>query len=393
MIMTTLLLWGCLLLGFEPQATDGASKATTLAEVVDQLRKRENLFFSVDSIHIKTSWGATDHLFMTSAQEAVFVDMLKRLRFDAKAFPQQQIFRTPGYKHELGKRGIKFFQKVINPLDLKFGALGLTGVYDGTIGLELQERSHATIAATPPAWSWQNWDYAFLLHFDILKYVKGLDQRKQLPEAVRPLNLPEDMDEFGADYSIAGQDSVDGVTCLLLDKSDKVRFWLDPNQGCAIRRVDRFIAGKQRAPGSLQSTVTMSDYRQAQPGLWLPWAIKEQLYYTSERGPSQLVGQPAVQRVLSVESMEFNTLTDEFFQVPLPSDVLVHDNIQNIQYYNQKAGIPFAKAIEFADRKRDIFQAGSRWSSMAMLIVGNLILVCAIAWLLYSRRNRSNFPS
>ena len=390
--MATVLLWGCLLSGFSQQADGDAGQTISIATVVDQLTKRENLFLDSESLHIKCSWGATDHLFLNEADEKRLLQMMRRSEFDPNAFPQQKIMRTPGYRYELGKRGKKLFEKVINPLDLKFGPLGLTAAYEGTIGVELQQQDHATISAEPPAYTWQNWDYAFLLHMNLLKYVTGLNPKTQIPVAIQPLNLPEDIVEFPKEYSLAGKDSVDGVACLLLDKSDAARFWLDPKLGCAIRRVDRYIPGKQRARGSLKRSVTMADYREVRPGLWLPWAITEELYYSFERGPAELVGRPAVRRTLSVESIEFDTLTDEFFQVPIPANVLVHDNIRNVQYRNQKEGVPFSKAIEFASQKLGE-QSGVRLTGKGLLVIGNLAMGCILVWLYFFRRERSKVNS
>jgi hypothetical protein len=382
-MMAKVLLWGSLFAGLSQLANGDSGQTISIAEVVDQLTKRENLFLDSESLHIKCSWGATDHLFLNEADEIRLLKMMERSEFNPQAFPQQKIMRTPGYRFELGKRGTKLFQKVINPLDLKYGAQGLIGAFDGKVGVELQQHDHVIIQAKPPAYSWQNWDYAFLLHMNILKYVTGLDQNR-IPVAIRPLNLPEDIVEFGKEYSLAGKDSVDGVACQLLDKSDVARFWLDPKFGYAIRRVDRYITGKNRARGSLVTSVTMADYREARPGLWLPWAITEELYHSFQTGPAELVGRLAVRRTLSVESIEFDTLTDEFFQITIPADVLVHDNIRNLQYRNQKDGVPFSKAIEFAGQR-----SGDRRSGKALLIIGNLLLGCILVWFYFFRRERS----
>jgi hypothetical protein len=382
--MVTALLWECLFLGFG-QLAGGATSPTSMAEVVDKLKKRESLFFDSQSLHIKCSWGPTDHLFLNEADKQRLLQMMKRLQVDVNAFPQQMIFRTPGYQYELGKKGTKLFEKVINPLDLKYGAQGLTAAFDGTFGVELQERHHAIIGKEPPAYAWQKWDYAFLLHLNIYKYVTGLDPKTRVPIAIRALNLPEDILESEKEYSLAGEDSVNGVVCLLLEKSDEARFWLDPKLGCAIRRTDRYIAGKKRVPGSLKTSVTMADYREVRPGLWLPWAITEELYYSFERGPTEHVGEPAVRRTLSVESIEFDTLTDEFFEIPIPADVNVHDYIRNIDYLNQKDGVPFSKAIDFANQHRE---RHSRTATL-LLLLGNVGLICILVCLFFFRRSRS----
>jgi hypothetical protein len=383
--MATVLLWECLLLGFIQLAGGDTSQKMPLAEVVDKLTKRENLFFDSQSLHIKCSWGETDHLFLSEADNKRLLQMMRRSEVDPSAFPQQKIFRTPGYRYELGKKGAKLFQKVTNPLDLKYGALGLTAAFDGSIGVELQERYHAIIGKEPPAYAWQNWDYAFLLHLNIYKYVTGLDPKTRIPAGIRALNLPEDIVESRKEYSLTGDDSTMGAGCLLLDKSDVARFWLDPKLGCAIRRVDMHIPGKKRVPGSLKTSVTMADFREVRPGLWLPWAITEELYYSSERGPIEQVGKPAVRRTLSVESIEFDTLTDEFFQISIPADVRVHDNIRNIEYLNQKEGVPFSQAIEFANQHRERHSQ----TATVLLLVGNVGLVCILVCLFFFRRSRS----
>jgi hypothetical protein len=389
MTVATILLWGCLL-AVSGQVTSneqgGPGKTSVSIDVLaEALATRERLFFESESILIQCGWGATDHLFLDEAEEKRLLQMMQQPEFDTNAFPQQKIMRTPGYRYELGKRGKKLYQKVVNPLDLKYGPGGLTAAFDGNLGVELQEHYHAIIQQQPPAFSWQNWDYAFLQHLNVYKYVEGLDAKKVLPAAVRPLSLPQDLLEERETYSISGEEVVNGVRCVVLDKTDEARFWLDPEKGYAVRQVFRFIPGKQRGPGSQKTAVSMAEFREVRPGLWLPWAITEEIYYSTERGPASLVGQPAVRRTMSVQSIEFDQLSDAFFELRLPADVLVHDNIRNIRYVNQKEGVPFSKAIDYANQHLSA-QARGGIGTM-LLIIGNVALVAVLVWLLLFRRD------
>ena len=381
------LLWVCLLTIVGQAGAGGGDRPITIGEVASLLARREALTLESASVHIKCAWGATDHLLLNEADEKRLLEMMQRSEFNPQAFPRQTIMRTPGYRYEFGKKGSRLFQRVVNPMDLKFGEQGLTGAFDGTFGVELMQRDHATIEARPPGYCWQNWEYAFLQNLDILKYVSGVD-RRQIPIAVRPIGWPGDLVESPGDYTVVGREPLDGVVCLVLDQTDQRRYWLDPALGYAIRRVDSFIPGKKRAPGSRRSSVTMSDFREVKPGLWLPWAITEELEFSTESGPPDLRGQPALRRTLAVESIEFDKLTDAFFEVPIPADTMVHDNIRNIQYRNQKDGIPFASAIGYAQQ-----QPGRRPVGKVFFVVANLLLAVVLAWFYLSRRSSKTAKS
>lgn len=367
-----------------------------LQDVVAGLERREAAFFDSESLMLKYAWGMTDHLTLSPDEEKDLQDLERKRDFAeilARYHPRQSIMRTSGDRREFAIRGEMLFMRLTNPLNERYGKLGRTAAFDGRFGVDLEQKFHALLEAAPSPDTWQDFDYAFAMLLDIYSRVSGLDVMRDLPPAKRTLCLPADMKERASLYRISGSEQIDGEHAVLIERQDTHRIWVAPVLGFAIRRVDIFLEGSDFSEDARVSSHLMSDFRKAKDDLWLPWIITEELFVASPKrsGPAAASHKDAsvssrlqLRRTLAVESAEFDTLKPEFFQLPLPAGIMVHDHLNNITYVNQKEGIPFTDAIESG--KANTATQSQFSLKTILLLLGNMGVVLVLVLYFLSRR-------
>lgn len=330
----------------------GHARAGDLSECVDGLKRRADVFLDSESVLIRCSEENLQHLLITPEEDRDLQELISTgdTQEAVSRYSSQTIMRTPGYSYEFALRNNRIYQRVVNPYDSKYGNEGVTGVFDGTFGVELHGAEHAIVESSPPAYSWQNWEYGNLLN---LNYFRGVDQfklRDLFPKAMRPLFLPEDLNGAVPPFEHEGNALLDKVECIVLSQTGKWRWWLDPARGWAALRREKYVA-LENGHILISHTAIMDDLREEKPGLWLPRTITQEQYVTASQAGSnhsQHV-KPAIRWTLAVHQIEFDSLNDSFFEPELPPGILVHDNIRKLDYVaDDMSGIPFSKAIETA---------------------------------------------
>lgn len=362
-----------------------ADEVPTMKQCVEGLTARRDLFLDADSVHIHCQWSDLRHLQLSEVEDQALQSMIRRgdLAGITETHPQQQIFRTPGYVLELALRNGKLFQRVVNPGDSKFGEEGTTGVFDGEFGLELSGTDHAYVGAKPPAYSWQNWDYAWLLNLNVLTNVATTPIEQMFPSGRQPSFLPDTILKDRSAFTIEGRELIDGVSCVVLAQKNKFKWWLDTARGWSPLKRERYV----RAPDDsviVESRVIMSDLREENPGLWLPRELTEELCLNPEivSAKPESWGTPSVRWSLIVSQIEFDTLTDDFFRVPIPKGALVHDEIRNLEYFAVGSeDMPFAKAIGYAKSHLADQRAAQFWFYLINgVIVLGIIGLAVLGW-------------
>jgi hypothetical protein len=352
----------------------------TLQECIRGLTNRSNHFLDAESVYIRCEWTNIRHLQLSELED----ERLQLLLMDGRnseavaLFPQQRIIRAPGYKYELALRNRRLFQRVTNPADLKFGAEGITGVYDGEFGLQLQGNDHAYVDQSPPAYAWQHWDYAFLLNINAFRHLKDFSVREQFPPALQPTFLPEAIVENQSEFTVEKSEDADGVECVVLARDGRTRWWLDPSRGWTPIRCEYYVA----AAGGRQIVsrrLSMTDIREEKPGLWLPRRVIEEVCITPDRGGADSAdwGISAVRSSLVVTQIEFDTITDVFFEVDIPPGAIVHDAVRNLDYKTDSGeGLPFQQAIELASSH----VSSQRYSSLLLYLLNGLLAIAIVVF-------------
>lgn len=359
-----------------------AATPHSLDHIEQALETRAELFLDVGSFYVECEYRNVDHLYYDDAQEAELVRLLKD--GDFSGIPERlpttsRVSLIPGYSFRLARRGSRYYSRIVNPLDAKYGPAGLEASFDGAAGVEIQQTHHAIITPEPSAYCWQKWVYTELLHLNIYKHVEGLDYKARMPPAVRVVCLPEDIDDARGTYELRGLQTVDDAQCVILARPGVVTFWLDPELAFAPRRVELFWNRDGVPRELLKSVRTMAEFREERPGLWLPRLITEDLYASPELDRPSEWGKPAVRYNLAVTDMEFDSLSDDFFEITIPQGVIIHDAFRNLKYVNHASGEPFGKALEFARTR-----AEPPNTRLTVLALGTLV-VALIAALLFAR--------
>jgi hypothetical protein len=139
------------------------------------------------------------------------------------------------------------------------------------------------------------------------------------PQGEQPFYLHQALDAPG--YGVLPfQEEQGGALCHVVERPGVDRLWIDPGIGFALRGRLRF-AGQ---PPALAAGYEMSDFREAAPGIWLPWRVREIVY----RGPPRPGGDgPQVEHevVGSVVRVQVNDVPEELFHFTPPPGTLIQD--------------------------------------------------------------------
>lgn len=205
------------------------------------------------------------------------------------------------------------------------------------------------------------------------RYVADLD---------RPF-LPAFLEQNKSHYRVApSTERFDGRPLWLVEWPGMDRMWVDPERGCAVvRRSYAWAPGK---PTRVE--VRCSDYREAKPGLWLPFTEEVDLYANVSADDEKLWGEVVTKLRYSVRSVEFDSLSDDFFDVKLPAGTTVLDIPRDLEYRIAVDGDddPFASPI--GEALRELAKADStNW----LLILNGVILIALALFFVYGRTRRS----
>jgi hypothetical protein len=232
---------------------------------------------------------------------------------------------------------------------------------------------------------WLSWHYTNNLSLSVFKYITrstGANPAKVPVDDVKRPFLPDFLRKNVARYRVKPEpEEVDGVRCWLVEWPDMDRFWVDPQHGFAIRR-RAYCWG----PGKpLHTAVLNRDYREVKPGLWLPYLQIVDRYADMNAEDKSVWGKVACRTEIHLDSIEFDRLSDDFFEIRLPPGTFVHDFIRHLKYRvsDPNGGDPFGEPVLEALQLQPTRGRGMRMLAAIAIPVG----LAALAYLLLRRRH------
>lgn len=183
---------------------------------------------------------------------------------------------------------------------------------------------------------------------------------------------------------------VDGRLCHVVS-SDADVLWIDPDEGCVVRRRAMFRRTGPTDPGMLNALYVLQDFRQTDPAVWLPTKCLRVDYGTHDE-PKSLQGKElAVNRITA--EYEVNTVADELFELEIPPGTLVVDQRKQIAYHMpqgvEQLDAAIAEGMPVVENrvigKEAVLETRSHW----VLIVNGALLLGLVGLLLYARWRRA----
>jgi hypothetical protein len=115
---------------------------------------------------------------------------------------------------------------------------------------------------------------------------------------------------------------VDGRWCHVLEREDGVdRLWLDAARGCALCAREMDVA----AGGPVSFRIELGGHREAAPGVWLPWWIRN-IQYNADPGRTSSSHETLVDTRIEVVDCQANQVADSFFRFEPPPGALLVDS-------------------------------------------------------------------
>jgi hypothetical protein len=174
------------------------------------------------------------------------------------------------------------------------------------------------------------------------------------PQGQHPFYLHQALDEPGY-VVLPFQEEHGGALCHVVERPGVDRLWIDPEIGFALRGRLLFTGQSPR----LVTRYELSDFRQAGPGIWVPWRLQRVAY----KGVAQQGGEgPQVQHddLCSVVRVQVNDVPEELFRfTPLPG-TLIQDRDAN-KTWQVPGGLSFLDEVAAIARRRlDVYGAYNR---------------------------------
>lgn len=194
--------------------------------------------------------------------------------------------------------------------------------------------------------------------------------------------LPEFLEENESHYRVLLKpELVDGVECWVVEWPGMDRLWVDPKRGFAVRR--RTYAWGLNGP--LRLDIVNKDYQEVKEGLWLPFTQIETRYFNPKYRQPGLAGKVRFKAVYKVKSIEFDQLTDAFFDITLPPGTWVLDVPREFRYVvTDESSDPFELPIAQggAEVKRGIMHF---WF-IAINVIGIMALLTVFVYRRWARK-------
>lgn len=121
---------------------------------------------------------------------------------------------------------------------------------------------------------------------------------------------------------------IDGQTCWLVEWPQMDQFWVCPDRGFIVpRRIYHWGPGKP-----IRYEFVNKDYKEVQPGYWLPFSQVENKYASIIAEPSKIWGKVTGRSEYKLLEAKFGTVPESQFDVSLPKGTIVFDEIRNFKY-------------------------------------------------------------
>lgn len=159
-------------------------------------------------------------------------------------------------------------------------------------------------------------------------------------------------------------EKVEGTWCHVVEWPGGSTLWIDQDHGFLI------VKQTQENDGLKYSTRLNKDLFEARPGLWLPRSEEVWIY----ADPKEKGGPQAVERkdFLKLVKIEFNTLDDSFFKLPIKDEeqVTITDSVRKVQYFKHPKGTDPVEAAVRGIRPQMELNYTRTWLLVNGLIVG-----------------------
>ena len=168
-------------------------------------------------------------------------------------------------------------------------------------------------------------------------------------------------------YSLAGEETVDGEACVILERPGRDRVWLARDKGWAIaRREWRWSDG-----GPLKRRIANRDFRPLTGGAWLPYSATMEIFGTPETRPGKRVGRL---RATVVEAEA--DVPDSLFEPNFPDGTSVNDLGRGNQYIQGGLSRPARNEVlgRLAEYRSE-FRPAPWWQSRWLLGLGVVALL------------------
>jgi hypothetical protein len=281
----------------------------SIEQVVDGLRKRETAFQQQRSVYIE---------YLNDRYSPIFDNGYREKYVSAR---------------KDGMYYLQFKQLTLGKTHKQF-ELPYWIVWKDNINVMRRDRAF-TISAEP---DFNLFDFNLYVNGLFLNYWKGFPVQnrilttmynaKSAEEAYAYLDLVAALTNPNRKWEVLpSAENLDGVPCVVLKNEGWDRIWLDPAHGFACRQ--RYIANWDGSPGQ---EYRMTELTKRAEGLWLPNKMEVVWYGSSDtRNPDE---QGKVQRTESytIEKVSFAELSDSFFDLPIPENAAVSDQIRGMEY-------------------------------------------------------------
>jgi hypothetical protein len=347
----------------------------TLDQIIDGIGRMEKLLFENDSLLIRYERTKSEDFIKTAASGAGLLPAEWTV-----ANKRNKWFSERRYTHPMRTK------ELLVPAKSKTQI-----VKDGCVVEWDQDAKFANVASIgddPNIYT--ELEYTRILSFDAPKFIarsRGEDimlirKTPQLANDVALPFLPEWLSKNKVHYKVLETpEKVDGAICWVVEWPGMDRFWVDPKRGFSIlRRAYSWGPGKP-----LRFQFYQQAYREVKPGLWLPFTQIEEKYANFKAEKESLWGKVAVRSEYHLLAIEFDTLSDSFFDVHLPLGTRVNDMVRGFQYsVSDKNTDPFA--AEIADAKKML---SSEFKIITLVSAASLLLVIIVR-IFYRMRSHDN---
>jgi hypothetical protein len=219
--------------------------------------------------------------------------------------------------------------------------------------------------------------YALKVRVDLFLECLGLwpEGDGEPPENTAALFLHEALNESDCRV-LPALEAVDGVWCHVVERPGKEKIWIDAGHGWRMRRRE-FYAG---SPPLVSHRYELSDYREVEPGAWLPWKYGRVLYSFPPGG-----GEPQVLSEVktTVKAMEINRVADDTFRFTPPPGTIIQ-NRDNREFTRIPGGLSYLDGVVDDTRTRipAAAQPADPWKVYGLLSI-NGVLAGLIVWQLW----------
>lgn len=215
---------------------------------------------------------------------------------------------------------------------------------------------------------------------------------KALPFEIYEPSLLKTLSTHSDFHVRAVAESVDGFSCMVLERSGKEIIWLDQQHLACCRKRQYF-----QSPNSLIGEIHNRDFQEVSDGIWLPFSQETKRYHW-DTGPVELRGQVNYVEENRVTELIVGDVGDDRFEVPLPKKGgYMVDHIRGITYTLHRNGIKAEEAItkavsdasERLGNAHRAYQIRNKSNNRRLAILANVAVVLLIIALLQLRRQKS----